>query len=52
MTFTLELLWLKQMLAIIMLVFYIPDAKQNFRKNKNVLSIYSRQFRLSSPLTQ
>jgi len=52
MNFTLILLWLKQMLGIIMPVFYIPDVKQNFRKNKNVLSVYSRQFLLSLPLVQ
>jgi hypothetical protein len=33
-------------------VFYIPDVKQNFSKNENMLSIYSRQFLLSSPLAQ
>ena len=52
MNFTLVLLWQKQMLGIVMLVFYNPDVKQHISKNKNVLSVYSRQFLLSLPLTQ
>jgi hypothetical protein len=46
------MLWHGQTLEIIVIVFYIPNVKENFRKNKKVLSVYYRNLILSSPLTQ